>query len=92
MNLQSDLRKLGKLLENKLPLKPVEARFTSPTPANGKYVVKVYVGTRLWSRSHAEFELGRFCWLWRAKLVAWWHVQKFPYREALITMSEQGEH
>jgi hypothetical protein len=55
-----------------------------------KYTITVNIGTRLWTHASHDFELGRYRWLWVAKLVAWWHVQKWPHREATITLSEQG--
>jgi len=54
-----------------------------------KYTITVNIGTRLWTSASHNFELGRYRWLWFAKLVAWRHVQKYPYREATITLSKQ---
>lgn len=55
-----------------------------------KYIVSINIGTRLWTHRSFDFELGRYRWLWRAKLAAWWHVQVYPFREATVISVEPG--
>jgi hypothetical protein len=48
------------------------------------FEVTVQMGTPLWSRSGFDFRLGTYRWLWTARLAAWWHVQKYPWRSATV--------